>query len=99
MKRLLALFAGGFGLRALARRRHRDPGAELGPDPALELRAKLAESKAAASPEPEQSGSAEDSKPEDATPDDGADVASPFDPQARRRDVHERARDAIDELR
>lgn len=42
MKRLLALVAGGLGLRALLRRRSR-PG--LSPSPAEDLRAKLAQSK------------------------------------------------------
>ena len=89
----MALLAGGLGLGAFARRRHREPVAELGPDPALELRAKLAESKAAAGSE---------AAPQDtelAETEAGDDVASPVDPQTRRRDLHERARGAIDELR
>lgn len=52
MKRLLALVAGGLGLRAILRRRSRP--ARLGPSPAEELRAKLAETKEPESgPEPE----------------------------------------------
>ena len=47
MKRLLALVAGGLGLRAILKRRSRP--APLGPTPADELRAKLAETK---EPEP-----------------------------------------------
>lgn len=47
MKRLLALLAGGLGLRALLKRRTRH--APLGPSPAEELRAKLAVTK---EPEP-----------------------------------------------
>jgi hypothetical protein len=47
MKRLLALVAGGLGLRALWRRRSRPV---LSPSPAEDLRAKLAQTKA---PEPE----------------------------------------------
>jgi hypothetical protein len=47
MKRLLALVAGGLGLRAILKRRSRP--APLGPTPAEELRARLAETK---EPEP-----------------------------------------------
>jgi len=43
MKRLLALVAGGLGLRAILKRRSRP--APLGPSPAEELRAKLAVTK------------------------------------------------------
>jgi hypothetical protein len=51
VKRLLALVAGGLGLRALLRRRSRPA---LSPSPAEDLRAKLAETKAQeAPPEPE----------------------------------------------
>jgi hypothetical protein len=49
MKRLLALVAGGLGLRALLRRRSRP---RLSPSPAEDLRAKLAQTKAS-EPEPE----------------------------------------------
>jgi hypothetical protein len=49
MKRLLALVAGGLGLRALLRRRSRPA---LSPSPAEDLRAKLAQTKAS-EPEPE----------------------------------------------
>jgi hypothetical protein len=49
MKRLLALVAGGLGLRALLRRRSRPV---LSPSPAEDLRAKLAQTKAS-DPEPE----------------------------------------------
>jgi hypothetical protein len=49
MKRLLALVAGGLGLRALLRRRSRPA---LSPSPAEDLRAKLAQTKAF-EPEPE----------------------------------------------
>jgi DNA-directed RNA polymerase specialized sigma24 family protein len=76
VKRLLAALAGILGIAWLRRRRH-EP--EQAPDPADELRAKLAETRVA-DPEPE---------PE---PEEPADVA------ARRQDVHDRARAAIDEL-
>jgi hypothetical protein len=79
VKRLLALIAGGLGLRALLRRRRRRPALQPEGSLADELREKLAESRAAeaehtAAPQPE------------------ADVAD------RRRDVHDRARGAIDDL-
>ena len=51
MRRLLALVAGGLGLRAILKRRSRGGS---GPSPADDLRAKLAETKAHdASPPPE----------------------------------------------
>ena len=88
MKRLLALVAGGLGLRALLRRRLRPA---LSPSPAEDLRAKLAQTKAAepapaAVPEPEPEP---EPKPEPAQPETVED---------RRADVHEKARQAIDEL-
>lgn len=49
MKRLLALVAGGLGLRALLKRRSRPARS---PDPAEDLRAKLAQAKVEV-PEPE----------------------------------------------
>ena len=91
MKRLLALVAGGLGLRALLRRRSR-PGlstSQLSPSPAEDLRAKLAQTKVAepapaAAPEPEP-----EPEPEPAPPETVED---------RRADVHEKARQAIDDL-
>jgi hypothetical protein len=73
VKRLFAVVLGALGLGALFKRRRPAP-APLGPDPAVDLRAKLDETR---EPEPE------------AEPD----VAD------RRADVHERARQAIDELK
>jgi hypothetical protein len=58
MKRLLALVAGGLGLRALWRRRSRPV---LSPSPAEDLRAKLAQTKA---PEPEPEPDPEPAQPE-----------------------------------
>ena len=64
MKRLLALVAGGLGLRAILRRRSRPA---LSPAPAEELRAKLAQTKsqdvpseAQREPEPAQPESVEE---------------------------------------
>jgi len=57
MKRLLALVAGGLGLRAILKRRSRP--APLEPSPAEELRAKLAETK---EPEPEPVAETVDSR-------------------------------------
>jgi hypothetical protein len=88
VKRLLALLAGAFGLRALLRRSR--PAPSYGPSPAEELRTRLAESRnaqpAAAEPPPPPSPVTEPSV-------DEADV------EQRRADVHNRARGAIDELK
>ena len=54
MKRLLALIAGGLGLRVLLRRRLR---AAAVPEPADELRAKLAETRTDDEPVPSANGS------------------------------------------
>ena len=90
MKRLLALVAGGLGLRALLRRRSRPV---LSPSPAEDLRAKLAQTKVAepapvAAPEPEP-------VPE---PESEPAAAQPETVEDRRADVHEKARQAIDDL-
>jgi predicted Zn-dependent protease len=89
VKRLLALVAGGLGLRAFLRRRSR-PGlstSQLSPDPAEDLRAKLAQTK---SQEPEPAPVPEaDPEPEPARPETVED---------RRADVHAKARRAIDDL-
>jgi len=84
MKRLLALLAGALGLGALLRRRAHQPAPAVD-EPADALRAKLAESRVV-----EEDRDAFESGE---TPVDEADVT------ARRADVHERARQAIDELK
>ena len=77
MGRLIAVLLGGFGLGAyLRRRRSRQSVPEY--SPADELRSKLAETRTAEEPEPEQ----------------GLET----DLEERRREVHERARGAIDDL-
>ena len=83
--------AGLLGALAFWRRRRKSaepPAVDAGPDPAEELRARLAENRA--------SGDAV----EDEEPVTGADAeASPLDPETRRRSVHDRARASIDELK
>ena len=128
MKRLLALLAGGLGLRALLRRRRRSPLPDTHAD---DLRARLAESRAESratsqtepQPEPTPGAAAEDVVPlpgpatehaaEPAVePAAGAATGSRDEPGAipaepepevgvdeRRAAVHDRARNAIGELR
>ncbi len=93
MKRVVMAVVGALGLGALwGRRRHRGELAELpaatGSDPAEELRAKLAESKAVPAGE-------EAAPDEPVTPGGNG---TPMDPEVRRRAVHERARASIDDL-
>jgi hypothetical protein len=81
MKRFVAALAGIAGI-AWFRRRKPAPG----PDPAEELKAKLAEAREAGDDREEfEAGE----KPVDEVPDDV---------EARRREVHDRARAAIDDL-
>ena len=82
MKRLLALAVGAFGVRALLRRRAH------GVEPADELRAKLAANRPT-EPEPE---------PEANAPAERLGGVSQDPVDARRADVHARARQAIDDL-
>ena len=80
----MVLLVGGLGIRVFWRRlRRRAETPELAPDPAAELRAKLAESKA----------------PTESAPEAVQPVATTLDPSSRRRAIHDRARGAIDELR
>jgi hypothetical protein len=88
MKRLYAWLAGVAGGMAAYRAFRRRPEAPepAGADPAEELKAKLAEARAAADDREEfEAGE---------TPIDEA-----ADPDARRRAVHDQARAAIDEMR
>ena len=90
MKRLTAWLTGVAGGVAAARIFRRAPAPAPvvvhEPDPAVALRAKLAETKAAEL-EPQQQPAAEETVPDD------------DDPNARRRAVHERGRAAVDEMR
>jgi hypothetical protein len=88
MRRGLAWAAGLAGILTalLVRwRRHRGGAAAPGPDPAEELRRKLADTRA---PEAPPAPPAAPAAPE-----------PPADTDARRRDVHAEARAAIDEMR
>jgi hypothetical protein len=88
---LLAVVA-GLGLMAWWQRRRRQSDApaahpdDPGPDPAVELREKLAENRASADDDEEE--------PAAGLPPE----RSPLDPESRRQDVHDRARAAIDDL-
>jgi hypothetical protein len=86
MKRLLALVAGGLGLRALLRRRSRPA---FSPSPADDLRAKLARSKTQETQEPQTTVQEQPPEPE---------PAQPETVEGRRADVHAKARRAIDDL-
>ena len=89
MRRLLTWLAGAAGgvaaYRAVARRKPVPEPVAAGVDPAQELRAKLAEART----EPERIPDPQ-SEPE---------PAGPESPEDRRRDVHEQARSALDEMR
>ncbi len=86
MKRWLAVVAGGFGLTAYVVSRRRAVRAAI--EPAAELRARLARSRSAEEP----------IAPEPAAPDVPPAEPAGDELDARRRDVHERARQSLDEL-
>jgi len=89
VKRLYAWLAGLAGGAAVYRAFRRQPPV-VEPDPADELKAKLAEARAAGDDRDEfEAGET----PVDQAPDPDPDV------DARRRSVHERARTAIDEMK
>jgi hypothetical protein len=90
VKRLLALLAGAFGLRALLRRRPR-PAFPQGASPADELRTRLAEARIAP-----EAAVVETSRVE---PEPEPTSTEPASVEDRRADVHNRARGAIDELK
>jgi len=80
---LIALLAGGLGAFAFWRRRRRRGEPE--PSPADELKAKLAESR-------------ETGEEPEAAAEPGTENELQSDLDARRREVHDRARGAIDDL-
>ena len=86
MRRYLGVAAGAFGVAALFRRLRLGSGA-----PADELRAKLAESRSIA----EERETAEAGE---TTVDAAPDPVPASDVDARRAEVHERARQSLDEL-
>jgi hypothetical protein len=94
VKRLLALVAAGFGLRAFLRRRRADASPAPVSPAAADLRAKLDEARAAAGPP------AADAPAATAPPAPPTAPAPPAedDVDARRAGVHERGRKAIDDL-
>jgi hypothetical protein len=91
VRRLIALLVGGFGLGAYLRRR-RGHGTLPAYSPAAELRAKLDESR---TPAPGPASEAVAPVPE-AEAEPAPTLESDLD--ARRREVHDRARGAIDDL-
>jgi outer membrane biosynthesis protein TonB len=97
MKRLLALVAGGLGLRALLKRLSRPV---LSPDPAEHLRAKLARTKSQETPTKSQETPTKWQETQ-TTAQEPAPEPEPAQPQTvedRRADVHSKARQAIDDL-
>lgn len=98
MKRAVAALAGIAGIAWFRRRKPQ------GPDPAAELKAKLAEAREAddrdefeAGEKPVDAAVSIGGEAADARPEDSA-AASGDDVDTRRRDVHDRARAAIDDL-
>jgi hypothetical protein len=92
VKRLLALLAGGLGLRAILKRRARTAPTS---SPAAELKARLAATK-----EPDVEPKEPDVEPKEPEVEPAPVLApEPEGVDERRADVHARARHAIDELR
>jgi hypothetical protein len=91
VRRLFTWLAGAAGgvaaYRAVARRKPAPDPVAAEVDPVQELRAKLAEARTEPerAPEPERTPEPEPARPES--------------PEDRRRDVHEQARSALDEMR
>jgi hypothetical protein len=94
VKRAWLALGGSLGLSALWRRRTRQRPPD---DPAEELRAKLAQSRATAATAVEEA-------PAVPVPDEAVEPiaqpeeASPLDPEVRRRSVHDRTRASMEEL-
>ena len=90
MRRALAWIAGGLGLAALLRHRRREPAAPSGPDPAAELREKLAQARAAG--DDRDAFDAAEGTPVD-------EVEEPRSLEERRRAIHEKAQQALGEMK
>jgi hypothetical protein len=90
---LIALLLGGLGLGAYVTRRQRRHAAEI--EPADELKAALAQSRAA---EAETANRTPGETQPQAAPDSAEEQEAEPDLAERRREVHDRARAAIDEL-
>jgi hypothetical protein len=88
MRRLYAWVAGAVGGVAAYRALRRPRTAPIAADRAEELRARLAEARAAG-----------DDREEFEAGETPVDEAVPLDPEARRASVHEQGRAAIDEMR
>ena len=94
VKRAWLALGGSLGLSALWRRRTSKRPQE---DPAEELRAKLAESRATGATAVEEAPAVP--VPDEAVePIAESEEASPLDPEVRRRSVHDRARASMEEL-
>jgi hypothetical protein len=93
------LIAGALGLGAFWRRGRRRSALALSePDPAAELRERLAQAKVADDPPAELALADGEPEPTRAASTEAPDAPA-LDPVTRRRSIHERARDSIDELR
>lgn len=91
MRRGAAWIGGALGLAALWRLLRRRPSEPAGADPAEELRRKLAEAR--------EAGGARDEDEAGETPVDAAEPAPPRSLEERRAAVHEKAQEALDEMR
>jgi hypothetical protein len=98
VRRLFAIVLGALGITAWLRRRRRPA---VDPSPADDLRAKLAEAKAEPEPAPEPEPQAEEPAQveEPAQAEEPQAEESQADVATRRADVHDRARQAMSELR
>ena len=98
MKRLILLAVGIFGLRMLLQRRRTQAALDSAPS-ADDLRAKLDESRATEPPATVEPVAVEEPPaPEPAAEETKPEAPAKKKPAARRKEVHARAREAMDEL-